>query len=326
MKINIKKLVGNAPYYSSILIRSNGLCFETNFREIDLGEGEHLLLNMGKWDCIVVKSDGSVLRDVRQFSEAFILSQKLLNYAQDLYYKSKAEKKVKTFGYNDFNLDSIVPPTAYRVFKSLDGRELEATKIEMHNYVPVVASFISSGYLTSMVFYKVDDKLVIDTNVISTAPIRMIKGSRADFAKLIHDSRQEVLDMIPIKVLELINNKELENIEHSVSPGLQSSVLFNWIKGSTITIATLGLNEGDIVITRELDNDNEPCYASYEEIPRSQEIEIVLKANQVALVSTNDTEKLIVVGVQGETIIDTYSITNLGILESIRNKHKQKLK
>lgn len=326
MKLNIKELAGNVPYYSAVLIRGNGLCYETNFREIELGEQEHLLINRGKGDCIVVNSKGEESTDVRNFSEAFILAKKLLGFKQDEYLKKKASEKIKTFNYSDFNLDSIVPPKAYRVFKSLDGRELNPEHMEMHNYVPVVVSFIGSGYLSTMVFYKVNDKLIIDTDVLSDVPIKMIHGTRKQFSEVISETRAEVLHKIPIKVRDIFIKLNPDSIEDNISCGMKSSVLFNSIRDSITTIANVNFRDYKNEITKTIDNIDKKVFDSYEDIPRSQELEIVLKANQVALTTTKDKEIITVVGIKGETTIDVTDVTDLDILEPIRIKHKQKLK
>lgn len=332
MKVNIKELAGNVPYYSAVFIRSNGLCFETNFREIEIGEGEHLLVNRGRYDVIVVNDKGETFNDARNFSEAFILSQKLLGFKQDGYLRRKAEDKIKMFKYINFDLNGIVPANAFREFESLDGRELNPECMELHNYVPVIVSYIGAGYLKSNMFYKVDDILVVDTEVISSVPLRNITGTRKEFSEMIKRSRAKVLGKIPMSKTKILGSivKDVKSVEEfgveDLNPGLSTSVLFNKIKGSIVSVITIGVTDSEnLEITKEINNFNDyKEYDSYEDIPVSQELELVLKANQIAYTSyDNGTEELTLVGTEGNITYDVSSQETLGIIEEVRNKHRE---
>ena len=332
MKVNIKELAGNVPYYSAVFIRSNGLCFETNFREIEIGKGEHLLVNRGKYDIIIVNDKGETFKDARNFSKAFILSQKLLGFKQDGYLRKKAEEKVKMFKYINFDLNKLIPANAFREFESLDGRELNPECMEFHNYVPVIVSYIGAGYLKSNMFYRVDDVLVVDTDVISSVPLRNIVGSRKQFSEMINRNRTKVLNKIPMSKDKILSSivKDVESVEdfavEDLNPGLTTSVLFNKIKGKIVSVLTLDVDDtGSLMITKEVNNFNDyKEYDNYEDIPISQELEIVLKANQIAYTSyENGVEELTLVGTEGNITYGVGKQETLGILEEIRNRHRE---
>ena len=328
MKVNIKELAGNVPYYSAVFIRSNGLCYGTTFREIEIGEGEHLLINRGRYDIIVVNSKGEIFKDARNFSKAFILSKKLLGFKQDSYLRKKAEEKVKMFKYINFDLNSLIPANTYRTFESLDGKELNPECMELHNYVPVIVSYIGAGYLKSNMFYKVDDVLVVDTDVISSVPLKNIIGSREQFNEMIIRSRTEVLSSIPMSEDKIVEEilKVRSSRKEELNPGLKTTVLFNKVKDSIVSIVTLGVNQdsNNLEIIKEINNfDDYKEYNDYEDIPVSQELEIVLKANQIAYISYDDgREELTLVGAKGNVTYEIENHETLGILESIRLKHR----